>query len=62
MFVSPYKLGRNLATMRSVLGDVEVVICKELTKIYEEVWRGKISQAEAKFTKLKGEFVLLFHL
>lgn len=59
-YVSPHKLLRQLALLEEVLGDVEVVICRELTKTFEEVWTGKISEAKLHFKNPKGEFVLLF--
>lgn len=61
-YVSPYKLHKNLKNLQSVLGDVDVVIARELTKIHEEVWRGKISEALIHFKEPRGEFVVLFHL
>ncbi len=60
-YASPYKLKNNLESMEEILGDVEIVVVRELTKIYEEVWRGKVSQARLKFAKPKGEFVVLYN-
>lgn len=57
-FVSPYKLQRFLGKLDS---NLEIVIARELTKVYEEVWRGKVAQALVKFKKPKGEFVVLWH-
>jgi 16S rRNA (cytidine1402-2'-O)-methyltransferase len=61
-YVSPHKLKKNLAIMREVFGDIEITLCRELTKIYEERWTGKISEALVKFKNPRGEFVLLFNL
>lgn len=63
-FVSPYKLVTTLADMLNVFGDIEVVLAKELTKIYESVNKSSISIMLKKFEKQKpkGEFVLLFRL
>ncbi len=63
-FEAPHKLLRTLGDMQSVMGDVDIVICRELTKIYEEVRRETISNALTHFKKTapKGEFVILFHL
>ena len=36
-----------------------VAICRELTKIYEEVFRGTVSQAAEHFTEPRGEFTLV---
>ncbi len=60
-YVSPHKIIKNLQVMQEVLGDGEIVVCREMTKIYEERWQGKISEALVKFKNPKGEFVVLFH-
>ncbi len=64
LFEAPHKLVRTLVDMQSVFGDIDIVLCRELTKMYEEVRREKISEALTHFKKTqpKGEFVLLFHL
>jgi 16S rRNA (cytidine1402-2'-O)-methyltransferase len=63
-FEAPHKIIRTLGDMSSVFGDCEIVLCRELTKMYEEVRREKISASLAHFKKNppKGEFVVLFHL
>lgn len=60
-YVSPHKVLKNLRIMQSVWGDVDIVICREMTKIYEERWQGKVSEALVKFKNPRGEFVLLWH-
>lgn len=59
---SPHRLLETLRSIRETLGDVEIVVTKELTKIHEEVWRGKISQALNYFTHPKGEFTILLSI
>jgi 16S rRNA (cytidine1402-2'-O)-methyltransferase len=61
-YASPYKLKKNLGALESEFGDIEIVIARELTKIYEEVWKGKVSEALLYFKEPRGEFVVLFHL
>lgn len=58
-FEAPHRIQVSLTDICEVFGDIEIVIAKELTKIHEEVWRGKISEAQRKFVKTRGEFVLL---
>jgi 16S rRNA (cytidine1402-2'-O)-methyltransferase len=53
-----------VATLRDlleVLGDRHVVVGRELTKLHEEIFRGKISEAEAHFGErsVRGEVALL---
>ena len=56
---APHRLLATLNDMLLVLGDRKLAVCHELTKIHEEVFRGKISQAIEYFTEPKGEFTLV---
>ena len=49
--------------MQEVFGDIDIVICRELTKIHEEIRREKISSSIEHFSKTnpKGEFVILLN-
>lgn len=60
-YMSPYKLKRNLNALMETKGDIEIVVARELTKVHEEIWRGKISEALEHFKEPKGEFVVLFN-
>lgn len=64
LFEAPHKLKTTLEELKTVFGDIEIVITRELTKIHEEIKSGKISDLQTHFKKTtpKGEFVLLFHL
>jgi 16S rRNA (cytidine1402-2'-O)-methyltransferase len=64
LFVAPHKLARTLEELKNTIGDIEVVLCRELTKVHEEIRREKISLSITHFeqTPPKGEFVLLFNL
>ena len=64
LFEAPHKVVKTLGDMDTVFGDIEIVFARELTKIFEEVKKKKISDALLSFKKKppKGEFVLLFHL
>lgn len=63
IFVAPHKLLRNLEELKAAFDDIEIVLCRELTKTYEEIRREKISESLLHFQKTspKGEFVLLFN-
>ena len=60
-FEAPHRLRASLADLKDVLGDRRVAVARELTKVYEEVWRGSISQALAHFedNPPRGEFTLV---
>ncbi len=59
VFEAPHRLGDSLQDMIAVLGNREIIVCRELTKVHEEVFRGDISEAIEHFTTPKGEFTIL---
>lgn len=64
IFEAPHKLLRTLSEIQNEFGDMDIVVCRELTKIYEEIRREKISISIDHFTKTtpKGEFVILLNI
>lgn len=56
---APHRLLATLEDILLVLGDRRIAVSRELTKVYEEVFRGNISAAIAHFTEPKGEFTLV---
>jgi len=60
-YEAPHKLRKTLADLLAALGDREIALCRELTKIHEEVIRGKLSEAVKRYEEVppKGEFVLV---
>jgi len=56
---SPHRLRASLNDIRLALGDRRIAVCRELTKVYEEVFRGVITGAIEHFTQPKGEFTLV---
>lgn len=64
VFASPHRLVKVLKDIKNVFGEIEIVLCRELTKIHEEIRREKIDQTIAHFekTKPKGEFTLIFNI
>ena len=58
-FEAPHRLRDSLADINEILGDRLIAVCRELTKVYEEVFRGTISQALAHFSLPRGEFTLV---
>ncbi len=59
-YVAPHKLIQTLEDMKTVFGDIEIVLARELTKMHEQIWKGTVSAAVSEFKDPKGEFVLLF--
>lgn len=62
LYCAPHKMLQTLTSIRNVCGDIQIVVARELTKVHEEYWHGKISEAEEYFRDPKGEFVFLFSL
>lgn len=60
-FEAPHRLRESLADIEAVLGDRPIAVCRELTKMFEEVWRGTVSGARACFAdgEPRGEFTLV---
>ncbi|MDY7019352.1 MAG: 16S rRNA (cytidine(1402)-2'-O)-methyltransferase [Chloroflexota bacterium] len=58
-FESPHRLKETLGDVEEVLQNRRVAVCRELTKIHEEVFRGKVSQAREHFDEPRGEFTLV---
>lgn len=63
-YETPHRFLVSLKDLQEVLGDIEVVVVREMTKLFEEAHRGKASELIQYFekTKPKGEIVLLFNL
>lgn len=60
-YEAPHKLKNTLDDLLTALGDRRISLCRELTKIHEEVLRGKISDMIAYYSDKtpKGEYVLV---
>jgi 16S rRNA (cytidine1402-2'-O)-methyltransferase len=58
-FEAPHRLRATLRDMLEELGDREAAVCRELTKLHEEVFRGLLSQAVEHFQAPLGELVLV---
>lgn len=60
VFESPYRVVDTLEDMEAVLGDRRITVCRELTKVHEEIWRTTVAQALERYRKEqpRGEFTL----
>jgi 16S rRNA (cytidine1402-2'-O)-methyltransferase len=58
---TPHRLQAALTDLENVLGDRQIAVARELTKLHEEIFRGKISEAVAHFreTPPRGEITLV---
>ncbi|MDO5041082.1 MAG: 16S rRNA (cytidine(1402)-2'-O)-methyltransferase [Peptoniphilus sp.] len=58
-YESPHRLKETLEDIFEVFGDRKISISRELTKLYEETIRGKLSEILDTEITLKGEFVIV---
>ena len=56
---TPHRLQAALEDIQEVLGNRRLAVCRELTKLHEEVFRGSVSRALEHFTEPRGEFTLV---
>jgi len=61
MFVPPHKLIGTLEDAITGLGDRRCAVCRELTKVHEEFWRGTLSESKREFEERtpRGEITLV---
>ena len=59
LFEAPHRLRATLTDIADALGDPALAVCRELTKLHEEVWRGAASDALDYFTEPRGEFTIV---
>jgi len=63
-YESPHRILKTLELIRETLGDIHIVVARELTKKFEEVVRDQVSNVVEYFSskKILGEFVVMFNL
>jgi 16S rRNA (cytidine1402-2'-O)-methyltransferase len=60
-FETPHRLIAALGDLQAILGDRQIAVARELTKLHEEIFRGTIAQAAAYFKEspVRGEITLV---
>ncbi|MFO7996205.1 MAG: 16S rRNA (cytidine(1402)-2'-O)-methyltransferase [Dehalococcoidia bacterium] len=58
-FETRHRLGVALSDIEEILGDRRLSVCRELTKVHEEIFRGRVSQAREHFAEPRGELSLV---
>jgi len=61
-FESPRRVLSSLSDMLQILGDRRVAVCREMTKLHQEILRGKISEVLDQLSKreeVKGEITIV---
>jgi 16S rRNA (cytidine1402-2'-O)-methyltransferase len=58
-FEAPHRIRQTLEAMLAAAGDCHVVVCRELTKVHEEVLRGRLSMVKDLIRRPRGEFTVV---
>tara|TARA_B100002052_G_scaffold295158_1_gene321142 strand:+ start:697 stop:1560 length:864 start_codon:yes stop_codon:yes gene_type:complete len=58
-FISAKKFNRSISTIKKYFSDRRILICKEITKYYEEYFRFNVNELDQKNVSLKGEITLV---
>ena len=58
-FETRHRLTEVFNEIEEILGDRRLCVCRELTKVHEEIFRGRVSQAREHFAEPRGEFSLV---
>ena len=58
-FISAKKFNRSIGIIKKYFSDRKILICKEITKYYEEYFRFNVSELDHKNISLKGEITLV---
>ncbi len=61
-YEAPHRLAAALSDAHEILGEREAVVARELTKLHEEISRGRLSELAARFSSgenARGEIVLI---
>ena len=61
IYEAPHRLLDTLNEIKDILGDRDIVVAKEITKIHENFIRGKVSNILEKIENPKGEYIILIN-
>ena len=59
-FISAKKFNRSINIIKKYFSDRKILICKEITKFFEEYFRFNVNELDQKNINLKGEITLVF--
>jgi 16S rRNA (cytidine1402-2'-O)-methyltransferase len=59
VFESPHRLRAALQDIDAAFGERPIAVCREMTKLYEEVFRGTAARALDHFAEPRGEFTIV---
>ena len=59
LFESPSRITRLLEEILEYIGDRRITLCREMTKVHEEVIHGRVSEVAKQLGSTKGEFTIV---
>lgn len=59
LYEAPHRLYKTLQNIEKILGNIQISISREITKVHEEVFRGLVSEAIEIYKEVKGEIVIV---
>jgi len=59
LFESPNRIARLLEEILEHVGDRRITLCREMTKVHEEVIHGRVSDVVKQLRSTKGEFTIV---
>lgn len=61
-YEAPHRLIKTLNELHEIFGNIDIVVAKEITKIHETFFRGKIEDILLELKDVKGEYIILFEM
>ena len=58
-YEAPHRIIKTLGNIKEVFGNRKISISREISKKFEEVYRGTIEEVISELTEVKGEFVIV---
>jgi len=61
LFESKFRIKKTISELAKNLGNKEVIVAREMTKKFEEIYRGRLREINVNSIKEKGEFVIVIN-
>lgn len=58
-YEAPHRISEMLEDLLMIFGDRNICVAREISKKYEEIFRGKVSQVLTEIKEIKGEIVVI---
>lgn len=62
IYEAPHRIISTLEEIKRKIGNIEIVVAKEITKIHEEFFRGKVEEVIKQLEDAKGEYIIMFEI